>query len=108
MPRIERSNSAGAVLTVTADAATTPVVSFGPSAGGMVFVTALSTATTLNWYATYSRDVTPGAVSDGTADVSTTVAAGKSYPIPDALYGAPFIAIVTNAGTASVVITVKG
>jgi hypothetical protein len=47
-------------------------------------------------------------VNDGTADVSTTIVANKAYPIPDALFAAPFIVAVTNAGTATFRLCVKG
>jgi hypothetical protein len=40
--------------------------------------------------------------------VTTTIAANQAYALPDALFGAPYIVAVVNAGTAAFRISVKG
>jgi hypothetical protein len=46
-------------------------------------------------------------VYDGTS-VSTSIAAGSAYVLPDAVYAAPFLVGVLNAGTATIQFIVKG
>lgn len=107
--KIERYSSVSNIVTATASAATSPKVPFGASAGGMIVVDSVSGgASSLAWHAAFGPEVTPVPVNDGTADVTTTIVAGKAYPIPDALFAAPFIVAVANAGTATFRICVKG
>jgi hypothetical protein len=107
--KIERLNVITQPILVTASAATTGKAQFGPAAGGMFIVDALAGgANTLTWHASFGAEEQPVPVNDGTSDVTTSVTANKTYPIPDALFGAPFVAVVTNAGTATIRLCVKG
>lgn len=106
--KIERLSSATGSITVTASSSTSPPIPFGASAGGMMFVTGLSSATKVAWHAASSREATPLPVfADGSA-VETSITLNRAYPLPDALFAAPFIVAVTDAGTATIQISVKG
>jgi len=107
--KIEHSSSVTTTTVATASASTTPVLPYRASAGGMLFVSALdSGTTTLTWYAASAPDVAPVPVIDGGNSVTTAIVAGRAYSIPDSLFAAPFIAAVTNSGTATFVLAVKG
>lgn len=107
--KIERLSSVTSQITATNAAATSPKIPYGAAGGGMLIVDSVAGgATSLSWHAAFGPELTPVPVNDGTADVSTTIAASKAYPIPDALFAAPFIVAVTNAGTATFRISVKG
>lgn len=105
--KIERLSSVTAELTVTADVNTTPVIPFGAAAGGTIFVEAVSGAGSISWHVSYGPEGNAFTVIDG-APVTTSIAAGAAYPIPDALYAAPFIRAVADAGTANIVVSLKG
>jgi hypothetical protein len=107
--KIERLSSVTSAIAVTASAATSPKIPFGAAAGGVFIVDAVTGgATTLSWHVSFGPELSPSAVNDGTADVATSIVAGKAYPIPDALFAAPFIVAVANAGTATIRLCVKG
>jgi hypothetical protein len=107
--KIERLSSVTSEIVVTSSAATSPKIQFGAAGGGVFIVDAVSGgATTLAWHVSFGPELTPSAVNDGTADVATSIVAGKAYPIPDALFAAPFIVAVANAGTATIRLCVKG
>ena len=73
-----------------------------------MFVTAVSSATKVTWHVAIDAAATPLPLySDGSV-VETAVSANRAYPVPDATFAAPFIVAVTDAGTASIQITVKG
>lgn len=77
-------------------------------AGGMIFVPTGSSITSLTWHVAPEAGGTylPAQDSDGAA-VTQTVAAAKAYPIPEALFGAPYIKAVVDAA-GSVTISFKG
>jgi hypothetical protein len=107
--KIERFNSVTGSYTMTNDPAASPKISFGPASGAIVVVDATASgATTINWYTAFtaSEQAKPVYV-DGTL-ASTAVSDGQAYPVPDALFAAPFIVGVTDAGTATVRLSVKG
>lgn len=109
MSKIERLSSVTNQITATNSASTSPKIPFGAAAGGVFIVDAVASgATSLAWYVAFGQELTPVPVNDGTADVSTAIVASKAYPIPDALFAAPFIVAVTNAGTAAIRFCVKG
>jgi hypothetical protein len=106
--KIERFNSITGSVTMTNDPAASPKIPFGPAAGGIVVVDSASGATVINWYTAFtaSEQAKPLYVND--AVVSTTVSPGQAYPIPDGLFGAPFVVGVTDSGTLTVRLSVKG
>jgi hypothetical protein len=107
--KIERYSSTTEIVTATASSSTSPKIPFGASAGGMIVVDAVSGgASSLSWRVACGPDASAIPVNDGTSDVATSIVAGKAYPIPDALFAAPFIVAVANAGTATFRICVKG
>jgi hypothetical protein len=107
--KIERLNSIAGPITVTASAATSPKIPFGPAGGGVIIVDSLAGgATTLAWHVAFGPDLEARPLFDGTTAVTTSVTAGRAYAIPDAAFAAPYIVAVANAGTASIRISVKG
>lgn len=112
--KIERVSFATGSYTFTASTSTTGRVPFGASAGGMLIVTGVtSTPATLTWYVSNTVDGTLVPLQDGTGSaVTTTIASTNSYlnayPIPDAAFGAQVIAAITNAGSLTVSLSVKG
>jgi hypothetical protein len=107
--KIERLSSVTSTINVTASAGTSQAVPFGAAGGGMFIVDALAGgASSLSWHVAFGPTQTPVPANDGTADVTTSVVVNKAYPIPDALFAAPFIVAVANAGTASIRLCVKG
>jgi hypothetical protein len=78
-------------------------------AGGVVFTTAVSTATKITWHAAPDTASTPLPLIDefGSA-VETTVIASRAYAIPSACYGAIVLVPVTDAGTITMNVSVKG
>jgi hypothetical protein len=106
--KIERLSSVTSSLSLAASESTTPLIPYGASAAGMVFVSAVSGATKIAWYsaATGSDVATP--VYDSGNAVETFVSAGRSYPIPDACFAAPFLKLVLDSGTATATISLKG
>ena len=110
MPSItEHRSSVGGAVVMTNSASSTPAIPYGRSGGGMVFVQgATGGAATISWYASTGAEDTKVPVVSGGSALTTTVEVGKAYPLPDALFAAPFIAGVVNAGTLTVTIAVKG
>jgi hypothetical protein len=106
--KIERLCSVTGSIVATASASTSPKVPYGAAASGAIVIDSLAGgANTLTWHAAFGPEDTSVPVNSGGA-VTTSVSAGTAYPIPAALSGAPFIAAVTNAGTATFRIAVKG
>lgn len=106
--KIERLHSLTGSIVATASASTSPKIPFGAAGGGMLFVDAASSATSVTWYAAASQEDTPVPVNADGAGVTTTIAASNAYALPDGLFGAPFIVAVTNAGTATFRVSIKG
>jgi hypothetical protein len=107
--KIERLSSVTNTITATSTAASSPKIPFGAAAGGVLIVDAVAGgATSLAWHVAFGPESTPVPANDGTADVTTTIVANKAYPLPDAVFAAPFIVAVTNAGTATFRLCVKG
>lgn len=105
--KIERKASVTQTYTFTASASTSPKVPFAAAAGGVFIVDAVSGAASINWYTCFGAEGTPAQLNDGSSDVSTSITAGKAYPLPDALFGSEFVVGVVNSGTATVRICVK-
>jgi hypothetical protein len=109
--KIERLSVVTGTITATnaAPSATTPRINFGSAAGGVFIVDSLTTSpTTLTWHVAFGDELTPRPVNDGSAAVTTSVTANTCYPIPDAVFGAPFISVVTNTGSAALRFCIKG
>jgi hypothetical protein len=107
--KIERLCSVTDVIAVTASEATSKRIPFAAASGAMMFVEDVSGgATAISWYVAAGPESAPVQANDGTSNVTTQVIAGRAYPLPDALFAAPFIVAVTDTGTASVRLSVKG
>lgn len=106
--KIERLSGTTTALSLTSDPATTPCVPYGAMAGGIVHVSAVTSATKIIWYVAHDRAGQRFAVSDGYVAQETLIVPLTSYPVPDACYAAPFLCPVVDAGDASVSISVKG
>jgi hypothetical protein len=87
-------------VTLTASLATTPDIGYADFAGGMVHVPTGSSITSLTWYTSHDGTTYIAAQDSTGVAVTQTVAAAKSYPIPDALFGAGKLKCVANAGGA--------
>jgi hypothetical protein len=96
-PGIHRASEYGTIA-LTNDAATTARVDLSRAAGGRIYVPIGSGITSLTFYDAPHVGGTMVASQDelGSAIV-LTVAAAKSYPLPDCLFGASEIAMVANA-----------
>jgi len=105
---INRLAALVASKTVDTTAAASEEILFGEFAMGMIQVPAGSALTTLTWHTAEKKGGTYLAAYDETnAEVSQTVAAGKSYQLPVALAGAIAIKAVGNAA-GTIDITLKG
>ncbi len=87
-------------------------VDFRFASGGIVHVpSAFATAATFVFYvndtAVHDESYWPLYDSDG-GPVQITVAAGKSYELPGALFAAKFFRIVNAAGAGDVILDLKG
>lgn len=107
--KMERLSSVAGPFTATSSAATSPKVPFGASAGAVIIVDAVAGgANSITWHVAFGPELTPRPINADGAGVTTTIAADNAYVLPDALFAAPFIVAVTNAGTATFRISVKG
>lgn len=106
--KIERLNSVTGQFVATASAATSPKIPFGAAAGGVIVVDSVSSATTITWHVAFGQELTPVPLNADGSGVTTTIAAGNAYVLPDALFAAPFIVAVVNAGAATFRVSVKG
>lgn len=87
---------------------TTETVDFRSAAGGLIAIPAESSITQLTYYASVYPGVAPLPLYDaaGTAVVQT-VAAGGTYVLPEACFGAAVLAIVADAA-GTVAVSLKG
>ena len=87
---------------------TTAVVDFREAAGGLIATPVGSSITELTYYAAVSPGVTPLPLYDaGGSAVTQSVAAGGTYVLPEACFGAGVLAIVADAA-GSVALSLKG
>lgn len=106
--KIERLSAVTGTIVATNSAGTSPKIPFGAAAGGVLTVDSVSSATSITWYVSFGPELTAVPLNADGAGVTTTIAANNAYTLPDALFGAPFIVAVTNAGTATFRMSVKG
>lgn len=106
--KIERLSSVTGTIVATNSASTSPKIPFGAAAGGILIVDAVSSATTITWHVSFGPELTPVPLNSDGSGVTTTIAASNAYTLPDALFGAPYIVAVVNAGTATFRVSVKG
>lgn len=106
--KIERLSSVSGTITATASASTSPKIPFGAAANGVIFVESVSSANSITWHAATGQEATAVPLNSGGAGVTTAIAASNAYALPEALFGAPFLVAVVNAGTATFRIAVKG
>lgn len=107
--KLERLSGVTGQVVATNSASTSPKIPFGSAAGGVLIVDAVASgATTITWHVAFGQELTPAPVNADGAGVTTTIAANQAYVLPDALFAAPFIVAVTNAGTATFRLSVKG
>lgn len=99
-------------VTFTASNGTTGGFNLAIYSGAMIHVQSVANgATTLTWKTQIPNDPLAGVfgVADKTdTAITTTIQAGRSYPLPDELFAASYVLATTNAGTAVCRITVKG
>jgi len=107
--RITREFLTTTSIVATNSASSSPRVQFAAMAGGVAFVTAVSSATKIVWHAAIDAASTPVPLLDSAgAAVETPVTAGKAYALPDATFGASILCPVTDAGTATITVALKG
>lgn len=106
--KIERFNSVTGSLSLTNSASTTAKIPFGPAAGGVIIVDAVSGAASINWHVAFGPELTPVPLNSDGAAATTSITVSNAYPIPDAAFAAPFVAPVLNAGTATIRVSLKG
>lgn len=107
--KIERQCSVTGSVVATASASTSPKIPFGAAANGAFVVDAVASgANTLTWYAAFGPEDTPRPLNSGGSGVTTAIAASNAYDLPEAVKGVPFLVAVTNAGTATFRMSVKG
>jgi hypothetical protein len=111
---IERSMSNRKVLSLTTAQGTTGRLNYEDASGARIYIPAGSSITTLTYYDAPVDEADDTTVwyeamddADTPAAIVRTVEAGKSYPIPEALFGARFIAIKADAA-GDVYVTKKG
>ena len=104
---IERHSTTESVALNTA-VGTTGEINYINYCGGTIHVPSSSSITSLTWHSSNEPGGTFVASydKDGAA-VTQTVAAGRSYPIPDALFGSRAIKAVADAAE-SVLVSLKG
>lgn len=106
--KIERLSSVSGTYSLTASASTTARIPFAAMGGALFSVEAVSGATSINWFVAMGAELTPLAANDGSSAVSTTISLNTVYPVPDALFAAPFLVPVLNSGTATIRMAFKG
>jgi hypothetical protein len=106
--QLEHKSSVNSPVTFASTAATTAKLPYGAVGGATAIVTAVSGATTLSWYVGSGTETTLYPAYNASGAITTTIAAGRAYKVPDELFAAPFIAAVTDSGTATVILCVKG
>jgi hypothetical protein len=107
--KIERFNSVTGSITMTNDPQASPKIPFGPASGGIVVVDSVTgNAGTINWYTSFTASEQAKPVFVDGAVLSTNVSPGQAYPLPDGLFGSPFVVGVTNSDTITVRLSVKG
>jgi hypothetical protein len=96
---LDRLSQTIASVTVATAVASSEEIRLSSYAGGMIFVPAGSSITTLTWYAAEKPDGTYlVAYDEDNIAVTQTVQAGRCYPIPSALFGCRAIKAVDAAG----------
>ena len=106
--QIEHKSSVNSPVTFASSTSTTAKLPYGAVGGATAIVTAVSGAATLSWYVAADTETALYPAYNASGAITTTIAAGRAYKVPDELFAAPFIAAVTDAGTATVVLCVKG
>lgn len=106
--KIERLNTVSGTFNLTASASTTARIPFGAMAGAVFSVESVSGATRIDWFVAMGQETTPMVANDGSSAVSTSITVSTVYPVPDALFAAPFLVPVLNSGTATIRIAAKG
>lgn len=104
-PTLTGKQSEVLALTLDDTLANTPVVNFSSASGGQIIIPSGSPITTLTYHTGYDTTVTfvPLNTSAGVA-VTQTVAAGKSYDLPAAVFGSALLKITVNADGAVVLV----
>ena len=106
--KIERFNSVTDSISLTDSASTSGKIPFGPAAGGVIVVEALSGAAQIVWHVALGPEDEPLPLYDGDTPVTTDIEADRAYAIPDAAFAAPAVVPVLDAGTATIRVSLKG
>ena len=105
-------------ISLTTDVATTPIIEKSGFPWGRIYIPAGSSLTTLTFYDQPHSIATKGktplstepyftAMDSAGAAVTLTVAADKSYPLPEAIAASPNLRITGNAA-GSIIISLMG
>jgi len=87
-------------VTLAADI-TTPAISFGDAAGGLIIIPTGSSITSLTFYGSDTAAGTYVQIYDSAnAAVSRTVAEARAYALPDECFAVRWLKIVANAAGA--------
>ena len=105
--KIERLSSVTVQMVLTSDPNTTPTIPYGAASGAMLFVESVAGAGNITWHACHSPSSGNFSVDNG-APVVTTILANSATPFPEAVFAAPFVKAVTDSGTATVHVSLKG
>ncbi len=106
---IERLSSVTDAFVATNSASTSPKIPFGAAATGSIVVDAVAGgANALTWHAAFGPGDTPRPLNDAGSGVTTSIATNNAYALPSGVAGVPFLVAVTNAGTATFRMCVKG
>ena len=100
-----------ASYSITNSASTSARIPFGAAAGAILLVPTGSITggtTSLTWFVATDGAMTPLPLRDAAGlAVTTSIAAGNSYALPDALFAAPFVIPVANQGSVAAILCVK-
>lgn len=105
---IRRHHCRLSAVALTESIETTESVDFREAAGGLIAIPVGSSITELTYYAAVAPGVTPLPLFDASgAAVVQTVAAGGTYVLPEACFGAGLLAIAADAA-GTVAVSLKG
>lgn len=94
-------------ITFTSDIATTGGFGMNCFSGGMLYV--VSGTATLTFRVAPSEATPPASMHTvNAADLTLAVAPGKAYPLPDDLFGANYVRLVSSGPSVVAHVTLKG
>ena len=106
--KIEHRSSVTDTVTLTSDPSTSARVGFGAFSGGIMLPVGVTGTPTVTWYVAATDTSTPVPIQEAGVNVTTVIASGKGYYMPDQLFAASFVIPVLSAGTCSASFIMKG